>query len=415
MQELHGRSGAAATALDDRSAASPRAAFPAPSVRRPTSALDYEILRYRREFRHDLVALQRYFWDANLARNSAYFAWKFEVNPYLREPIIYVALHGDKVVGMVSVLGGDWRVGPDGAVAPCYSGCDLLIAPEHRGRGLFHRMRRVYFPDVVALGYEYEIGIHVSPANYAGSVRTGWKLTRSFGAMRWETVPAKLRRHVGRLVRKARGRSARTGNERSSFAPFRSFDAAAARVPGGRVTAHISAASDPRPADMARLVARLGPDHRIRHARNEVFFDWRFRDPRAEHRFLYWGDVELEGYLIVRARPGDSRRDIRIVDWEGTSAKIRRELLAAALDVGRFENLTVWSETMPEGTPDLLREAGFKPSDTSVLYRKTGARLPFPGLMIRPTRDEMLAGDWRIGGLPVLDLSSWAIRPTFVD
>src|SRR5262249_10682368 len=65
-----------------------------------------------------------------------------------------------------------------------------------------------------------------------------------------------------------------------------------------RALPDIRLARDPEPEPMARLVARLGYDGRIRHVRDAEYFAWRFRNPLHEYRFLYAGGSDLDGYLV---------------------------------------------------------------------------------------------------------------------
>src|SRR5262249_36975392 len=107
----------------------------------------YEIKPYVRDFRSQVAGLQRHLWNGSLSRNTAYLAWKYEQNPYLPDPLIYLAVDQGKVVGMRGVFGSCWEIGTERFVVPCAD--DFVIAPAHRQRGLFGRIMSAAVTDLV--------------------------------------------------------------------------------------------------------------------------------------------------------------------------------------------------------------------------------------------------------------------------
>ena len=85
---------------------------------------DYEIVSYRPEFKSQVAELQRHQWGPDATLNAAYLEWKYERNPYLSTPLIYLALHGEHVVGMRAFCGGRWEVGEPTQLLPA------LVAEE---------------------------------------------------------------------------------------------------------------------------------------------------------------------------------------------------------------------------------------------------------------------------------------------
>jgi hypothetical protein len=90
------------------------------------------------------------------------------------------------------------------------------------------------------------------------------------------------------------------------------------------------------------------------------FFDWRFQNPRSEYRFLYWGDEQIDGYLALRGRINHNDGKVMIVDWEATELEIARQLLQAAIQLGDFTALSIWSETLSLDMKQLLTDFGFQ-------------------------------------------------------
>jgi len=71
--------------------------------------MEYEILKYRPEFKEHLLELQTHLWSPDLALNRAYFEWKYDHNPYINPPLIYIALYNGQVVGMRGLMGAAWQ------------------------------------------------------------------------------------------------------------------------------------------------------------------------------------------------------------------------------------------------------------------------------------------------------------------
>ncbi len=70
--------------------------------------MEYELLKYRPELKEQILKLQTHLWSLwspDLALNRAYFEWKYDQNPYIDQPLIYVALCNGEVVGMRGLMG----------------------------------------------------------------------------------------------------------------------------------------------------------------------------------------------------------------------------------------------------------------------------------------------------------------------
>jgi len=50
-------------------------------------------------------------WSPDTRLNASYLEWKYHQNPYIREPLIYLAFVGDKLAGMRGASGTRWEVG----------------------------------------------------------------------------------------------------------------------------------------------------------------------------------------------------------------------------------------------------------------------------------------------------------------
>ena len=159
--------------------------------------------------------------------------------------------------------------------------------------------------------------------------------------------------------------------------------------------------TQPRPDAMAQLIQRIGHDGRLRHIRNRSYFDWRFRNPFREYRFLYAGDEELDGYLVLRSEK--HAQTVSIVDLEAISGRVRAGLLKAAVTAGAFRDLAIWTATADTETMEQLAALKFKPPDS-----KLDLGQPF---LIRTIDLDPREAEWRLeDGLQLLEAGNWDIR-----
>jgi hypothetical protein len=369
-------------------------------------AAGYEIIRYRPEFKREVVELQRFLWSPEVAVNTAYFEWKYERNPYLSEPLIYLALCGRRVVGMRGLYGSKWQVGHPSETffAPCAD--DLVVHPEHRDRGLVTGIMKATYASLADMGQQWVFSLSASPVTLVSSLAGGW---RRVAAMQPVERGSPRRPFVGRL-RALAGRStllrrvARRARKMSTAVvghPFVPLERNAARP--GEASRRVSVAAEPRPGAMADLVEGLDWDGRIRHLRDRQYFAWRFRNPLFRYCFLFWEDARLEGYLILRA-PVYWLAPVAIVDWEATSQQVLGELLHAAIAWGRFSKLTAWTATLPDERRALLRDLEFLDE------KRRGVARYHPCVLVRPVPEEPIATDWTLGGRALLDPANWDMR-----
>lgn len=369
----------------------------------------YEIVRYRPEFRERVLRLQTHLWSQDLSRNAAYLEWKHEQNPYLREPLIYLALAGEEVVGMVAFFGTRWRVGSPPETFDALYFDDLVVLPEHRHRRLPARIMKFAFEELAGGPFRLAVNLSAGRATVLITLTLGWK---SAGPMKpvgrvspRATLFRAVRARMSRLPVPGRWAAPTIEAVFGVRRPFSRIDRIAAQQ-GGRIGPHVTVARAPRCEAMADLVASLPGDGRIRHVRDAPYLSWRFRKPTSDYRFLYLGEERLEGYLVLQAHRANPRwaGRVQIVDWEARDESVRGEILRAAVSCGQFAELTTWTATRTPEVGRLLRDAGFEPVDSE----QTAQGLPC--LLLRPIGPEPPAGDWIVAGGRLLDLSSWDLR-----
>lgn len=337
---------------------------------------EYRVVRYTPEHKHAVAEFQTGLWSKDPSRNLQYLEWKYEQNPYASEGRIYLAFHNDILVGMRGFYGSRWEAGVPARQMPVLVADDLLAGEHHRDRGLVTQIMQAAFEDLRDSGARFALNLSGGPLTVLNSLAMGWKSfarARPMNRRSVRFVPTRLRRLFGK--------------ERS---PFTRFDRAGVGE------------TQPRPDAMARLIRRIGHDGRLRHVRDRSFFDWRFLNPFRDYRFLYAGDEELDGYLVLKREK--RAQDVSIVDLEAINGRVRAGLLKAAVTAGAFRDLSIWTSTVDAEMVEQLAALKFERPDSKP------AALGQPFLIHMIDLDPPDA-EWRLeDGRQLLEAGNWDIR-----
>jgi hypothetical protein len=179
----------------------------------------------------------------------------------------------------------------------------------------------------------------------------------------------------------------------------------------GKYSKYISIDMSPKSNEMTALIERIGYDGRLRHVRDQQFFNWRFKNPSSRYRFLYFSrDSNLEGYLILRASPDLSRKAITIVDLEAVDNQTRIELLKAAVDLCRNSLLIIWADSLSPETRSVLEQLGFSFSVESRNDLPT-----HPSILIYAFHKDSTDSPFIFSGMNLLDRKNWDLRAIYSD
>ncbi|MDH4037909.1 MAG: GNAT family N-acetyltransferase [Candidatus Krumholzibacteria bacterium] len=366
---------------------------------------EYQIIAARPEFQEQILELRRSAYETEFADAPEYMAWKYGQNPYIGEPILYLALDaGGNVAGMRGCYGTRWRTAGGPVVIPCAD--DFAIARAHRNKGLMTAIMRFALEDLARRGYDYVLNTSGGRVTVLQSLAMGWK---SVGAMEPMTRTGWRRRVQDSLRPRVRGRRVlwrlahvsnelRHGDERV----FERLDRSGHTTT--RSGLRIASEKHARAEAMAELAARLPYDGRIRGLHDAAFFAWRCRNPSREYRFVYAErDGRLEGYLLLaRSRSyREPKLPFNVADWEGSDAGLRAELLHHALSRGGAKDIGVWTGTLGSEDRATLKRFGFRPSLLDQQARG------MPCVLLKKL---VPGGEWSLGGTPAVDRSHWDVR-----
>jgi GNAT superfamily N-acetyltransferase len=354
----------------------------------------YDVVPYESHHRDQVLDLQAIHWGADRERNDQLFTWKYEQNPWLRTPKLYLVFHSGELIAMRGFWGSRWEAGSPAMAADILGAGDLVIAPGHRDRGVFTLLMRHVVEDPSNANVPFLFNLSASAPTRLGALSMGWRDIGPVRQVRWER-PKERQKLFG-----AKETTDATRND-----PFREIDAIIERGKTPRASVQVS--SEPLPDEMAALVRQSGHDGRIRHVRDEAYFQWRFRHPRPRFRFLFHrSPAAIDGYLVLQHKGGDSH--VKIVDSEGSGGALKGLLETALHDCGLWR-IVCWRASIA-GVPDAdLARQGFVEVPVKSIAE------PFPTVIVLPNTSTPTEGSWQLGGRDVRDASNWDLRQAYGD
>jgi hypothetical protein len=335
-------------------------------------------------------------WSTDLATNVAYFKWKYQQNPYVSEPLIYLALENDRVVAMRGFYGSQWAIGESGQTVTLPCAGDTIIAPEHRRHGLLRQMLQFEHSEFLA-PFPYALSFSASPKVYFCALGEGWRAIGPYNAL---ARPSPIKRlltskRVKKWVQEHNGAVTKLWR-------------AASYLRSNLSSRRIQASSTPRVEEMAALVARTAQRDKIHQHKDARYYAWRFRSPLSRYRFFYWQDAALEGFLVVR-RTLSKTGPVQLVDWAVSDPEVLAKLIEAALYDAGLEGMQLWSATLPESVTAALGDRGFAPVKPS---REAGY---YPSLLAHRKNAGPSGGEWSLAGLDISDVNNWDLRMASSD
>jgi hypothetical protein len=352
---------------------------------------EFEIIECDWEHRAEALELLTRLWSTDIDVNRRYWAWKYDRNPAAGGQRVYLARKDGRVVGTRGFIGAlwEWDAGGPGATAwaPCAG--DTVVARDCESRGVFRAIMDVAQKDLYLAGHRFMFNLSAGATVFLRSLRGGWQRVGSYDP--WERAASPF------------------ANSSAAGDPFVGRDgdteALATSVGSG-----ITVSDQPRAEDMAALVRCVPSSGRIRRVRNAGYYAWRFDNPLSRYRFLYHGDGDLDGFVVVRTGRYKLTDRVTIIDAEAVSPTILNELLDATVRAFGAWNLSIWAVSLEPAIRAHLQSAGFmlkQPKDPQARHSRA--------LLVKATDPSLPPDQWVLGSRRVLDPANWDLRQLWSD
>jgi hypothetical protein len=371
----------------------------------------YEITRLRPDLLTQVAELARQVRGGTLEQQLAYYEWKYFRNPYLAEPLVYVALLEGRAVGIRGFYGSAWQVSASRERHVLPTASDSAVHENHRRTDVYHRLNEAAFEEAAQREYAYLVNFSASPENALVSRLTyGWKSVLSQRALatgptepeadtdrpRRRPIPAPVRT----FVRRGRNRVNRAlGRQRGVFTRLD-------RAVRGDEAAALGVRATRSPEELAEIAARAGWDERLQPVRDAAYYRWRLGNPAKSYRVLLVEEGEECGYLIVSFAANRPRA--QILDWRGTTCELRDRLIGCALDWSGLPSVAIWSTSLPDDDVALLAARGFGP-----LIPARPVERWRRSLLVRALHEG--EGPWHLGGVDLRAPASWSVSAIASD
>lgn len=308
-----------------------------------------------------LGALLCLLWSTDANLNERRFRWKYLEAPGAGWFVVVVRNAVGTPVAMRGFSAQRWEC--DGSTHDLWLVDDLVISPGFRGQGLFDAMLA---PAIQQLrDHGARLIISTSPMRVA---RSQWlaRGARDIGPL----LTVARRSSMARLYDRAAEVLTQTPLLWRAVPRLprpRSAAESLASVLAARPAGHITVTSEPMADAMAKLVARLPCDGRLRMVRDESFLRWRYADPMRSYAFVYAHapSGELDGYLVLEQNRSALADPVRahIADCEACDAATAERLIDWALATGGFSELVTWRDATSPACRQALDALGFEQVD----------------------------------------------------
>ena len=330
----------------------------------------YRLRAYQSGDDEAVVALHNRVWDGD--RTVAWFRWKYVDGPYRDEVPVYLVTRDERVVGMIGFVPFRMRAGGETGLG--LLGGDLVVAPEHRSRGLFRRFLGPVVGEVPADGGD---GPHRSAPSLPGQADFAFAYANSLshpGMLTLGWTDAGPRRTYHRVQDPSRFVRDRLGPRvAGALAPVARVGARSwlrLRERGRQRPTDVSVAfHDDPPVETLAALAAEHPPETVHPVHDETFYEWRFSGPTwsPDGAYVAHRDGEPIAAVLVREER-DERLDatrVSLIHTVPLAGREREPGLAAILDRVAADrrdatSLRAWNPVFPDR---LLRERGFLPDD----------------------------------------------------
>ena len=159
----------------------------------------YEVVSFSAELLEPVIALYSEVFGRSPQECRDYLNWKYWRNPYIDEPLLFLARDASgSVVGMRGFYGTSWQIAGQPVVIPCAD--DFAIAAAERDKGLMTVIMRTALESLARRGFQYTINASGGEVTVLQSLAMGWQ---SLGPMDPVTRMTPLERARRRIVRGA--------------------------------------------------------------------------------------------------------------------------------------------------------------------------------------------------------------------
>jgi GNAT superfamily N-acetyltransferase len=342
----------------------------------------YEYLNYTNADVEGIVTIEDFLWGNDEVSRREYFNWKHRNNPLAEKPVGIVAKYEGKVVGFLGYVPAEWIIRDKRLKVLLL--CDVVVHPEHRGKGLFASMTKAGMK-MYCDEYKFFVAFTSNHMATPGYLKLGWKSIAVNKYMR--------RLSLLGLARAKMFRGESIGLKQGKFGEIEVSD----RI---------------RPDDITRIAGNnYYSENKLYQIKNPNFLEWKLSNPRAKYVYLYHlATTGIDAYIILRVQMNHAH----IFDYDQEKGSLGvQKLISFIITHGKFSSISSFHAGMSAELKSFLRKKHFYVFDQiDKIKQKQSYHLP---ILIRPTKENVTDEDWFINEIDSRDESRWHITEICFD
>lgn len=356
---------------------------------------DYEIKFYRPEYILEISDVQKYLYGLDRDTNVKYFRWKYEENPFSDGPLGVVAIYEGRFVGFRGFFASKWCIGDSEDTIVMLSSSDVCVHPEHRRKGLFKAMTRLFVNKYSESDYSGYINLSSNQYSIPCDMKMGWVNIATRKELRLCGLAGLIKYML---------------TQKAGF-KLKGFDLKFGRFGKVEVT------DKPNFEAMKSVFKKqIEGSCKITLLRDVNFFKWQFRNNLKKYIFCYfWEGESVTGYIVLaicRYSPENTNK-AGIIDFAQAQEDALDKIIEHIVNEKRTNIFDVWDYGTEESLVSDFRNHKFSSDNLTlkVQQRLRGKRY----LLVRPMKKDYNEKDCLIHSLDIRNPNNWDIKEICSD
>ena len=330
--------------------------------------------------------------DLSRRERDELFEWKYEKNPYLDESLVFLALSDDKIVGHRAFVVQKFKAKKEYLMG---TPADALVHPDHRRQGIFSRLTDFSIEHISENDLlDFLISLSSTKESSKGNMKAGFRpLGERKKLYRFSIKKIFKNRYEGGIDLNTKISAEKTGHT-------------------------IEITNELKTKNIINLMKISTEDTRLKNARDEQFYRWRFDECLDEHIYLYfWNQGNLEGYLSMEKDNfpfyGLDLDYYSILEYAYTDIDLFDEIIRTITKKLHLPFIMSYTTTRNKEDISVLRKYGFKGSESYLInsLQKKGLldEQGLPGLLVRPATKTIEERDFYLDNIDTRSEKNWSL------
>lgn len=342
------------------------------------------LTKYRKEHKQDLVKFLAYFYNSlDYMERQRLFEWRYESNPYLKSPFIYLAFDEEKIIGFRAFVIQKFTIKDNHFFLG--TPADAVVHPQYRRQGLFSKLTKFAIDDMYKNSdVRFLVSLSANSASEAGNVKLNF-------------IPIGKRKYIFRIS----AFNILKNNFSNIVVQNREIDL------GDEINIEIS--KDLRSEEITKLMNNFIDRNKIKNVRDDKFYDWVFRSSHQDYIYAYYkkNDVLL-GYMCLEKK---NRLLYSLVEYGYTQQYIMEQLIKVVSKELSIPLLRLYIFTKDENEVSMFYNYGFHRSKDALMKLLTKMKIltieDGAGMLIKPVSSDIKAENFYIDGVDTRLPENW--------